>query len=209
MPSRRVMPVRRGRRRRAWIICPRVPRWPSARRRCLLNADGEALVAWQDARNGRDDIFLARSTDGGRTWGAEDQRMDADEPGTALSRFPSLARAKDGRVALAWDDDRAGLEDVYVRVRSAGGQPQWGPEISRVVARAQARRPAAAASLGAGRNALRGVGGVGSHAAARRTSPNGSTPRSFASTTDSRGRGAPVGNAPRPVPRDRRPHGVL
>jgi hypothetical protein len=95
----------------------------------LLNADGEALVAWQDARNGRDDIFLARSTDGGRTWGSEDQRMDADEPGTALSRFPSLARAKDGRVVLAWDDDRAGLEEVYVRVRSAGERPQWGPEI--------------------------------------------------------------------------------
>jgi len=95
----------------------------------LLNADGEALVAWQDARNGREDIFLARSTDAGRTWGPEDQRMDADEPGTALSRFPSLARAKDGRVALAWDDDRAGLEDIYVRVRSAGERPQWGPEI--------------------------------------------------------------------------------
>jgi hypothetical protein len=95
----------------------------------LLNADGEALVAWQDARNGREDIFLARSTDGGRTWGAEDQRMDTDEPGTALSRFPSLARAKDGRVALAWEDDRAGLEDVYLRARSAGERPQWGPEI--------------------------------------------------------------------------------
>jgi len=95
----------------------------------LLNTDGEALVAWQDARNGRDDIFLARSADGGRTWGQEDQRMDADEPGTALSRFSSLARARDGRVALAWDDDRAGLEDVYMRVRSAGERPQWGPEI--------------------------------------------------------------------------------
>src|SRR5262245_19133020 len=54
--------------------------------------------------------------------------MDADEPGTALSRYPSLARAKDGRVALAWDDDRAGLEGVYLRIRSAGAQPQWGAE---------------------------------------------------------------------------------
>jgi hypothetical protein len=95
----------------------------------LLNADGEALVAWQDARNGRDDIFLTRSTDGGRTWGSEDQRMDADEPGTALSRFASLARAKDGRVVLAWDDDRAGLEDVYARVRSAGERRRGGLEI--------------------------------------------------------------------------------
>jgi predicted neuraminidase len=95
----------------------------------LLSADGEALVAWQDARNGRDDIFLARSTDGGRTWTKEDQRMDMDEAGTAVSQYPKLARAKDGRVALAWDDDRAGLEDVYLRVRSAGDKPDWGPEI--------------------------------------------------------------------------------
>ena len=129
----------------------------------LLNADGEALVAWQDARNGREDIFLARSTDGGRTWGPEDQRMDADEPGTALSRFPSLARAKDGRVALAWDDDRAGLEDVYVRVRVGRRTTAVGPRDPRVIAHAQARRPAAAASLGARWSALRCVGGLGSH----------------------------------------------
>jgi hypothetical protein len=128
----------------------------------LLNADGEALVAWQDARNGRDDIFLARSTDGGRTWGAEDQRMDADEPGTALSRFPSLARARDGRVVLAWDDDRAGSRTL--RASALG----WcatavGSGNPRVIARAQARRPAATGSLGAGRSALHCVGSVGSH----------------------------------------------
>lgn len=95
----------------------------------LLSPDGEAFVAWQDGRNGRDDIFLARSTDGGRTWGKEDLRMDTDEPGTAVSRFPKLAKAKDGRIALAWEDDRAGLEQIYVRVRAAGSAGEWGPEL--------------------------------------------------------------------------------
>ena len=95
----------------------------------LLSPDGEVLVAWQDARNGREDIFLARSADGGRAWTKNDERMDMDEPGTAISRFPKLAKATDGRVAIAWDDDRAGREGVYVRVRSAGQDPEWGPEV--------------------------------------------------------------------------------
>ena len=95
----------------------------------LLNPDGEALVAWQDARNGREDIFLSRSTDWGRTWSTEDQRIDMDEPGTAISRFPKLTKAPDSRVAIAWEDDRAGFEAVYVRVRSAGQKPEWGSEV--------------------------------------------------------------------------------
>lgn len=95
----------------------------------LLGADGEALVAWHDGRNGRDDIYLARSSDGGRTWAGEDQRMDMDEPGTGVSRFPRLARASDGRVALAWEDDRAGHESSYVRIRTPGPKSEWGPEI--------------------------------------------------------------------------------
>ena len=95
----------------------------------LLSPDGEVLVAWHDSRNGREDIFLGRSTDGGRTWAKEDQRMDMDEPGTAVSRFPKLAKAPDGRVAIAWEDDRAGYESIYLRIRSAGPKAEWGPEV--------------------------------------------------------------------------------
>ncbi|HEV8456430.1 MAG TPA: sialidase family protein, partial [Gemmatimonadales bacterium] len=102
---------------------------PATGATALLGQDGEALVAWQDARNGRDDIFLARSTDGGRTWSKDDQRMDMDEPGTAFSRAPKLAKSPDGRVALTWEDDRAGFEAVYARIRSAGQKAEWGPEL--------------------------------------------------------------------------------
>jgi hypothetical protein len=96
----------------------------------VLTADGEALVAWSDGRNGRDDIFLARSTDGGKSWEGDDRRMDMDEDGTAVSKYPKLARARDGRIALVWDDDRDGREAIYLRVRSAGPSAQWGPETS-------------------------------------------------------------------------------
>jgi hypothetical protein len=94
-----------------------------------LGPDGEAVVAWQDGRNGREDVFTAHSRDGGRTWGQEDMRLDMDEPGTAVSRSPSISRAKDGRIAVAWEDDRAGNEGIYLRVRAAGPALTWGPEV--------------------------------------------------------------------------------
>ena len=93
----------------------------------VLAQDGEALVVWQDTRNGREDIYLARSEDWGRTWGMEDRRLDADEPGTAISRFPQIARGPQGQVAVAWEDDRAGYEGIYLRVWGSGRR-QWGPE---------------------------------------------------------------------------------
>jgi len=94
-----------------------------------LAPDGEAFLAWHDGRNGRDDIFFGRSLDGGRSWGTEDLRLDMDEPGTGVSRFPKVARAEDGRLAVAWEDDRGGYEGIYLRVRSAGQSPAWGQEL--------------------------------------------------------------------------------
>ena len=93
-----------------------------------MSPTGEAFVVWSDGRNGRDDLFFGRSADGGRTWEPQEVRLDMDEAGTAVSRFASVARAADGRIAVAWEDDRAGYEGIYLRVRSAGTQPTWGPE---------------------------------------------------------------------------------
>jgi hypothetical protein len=93
-----------------------------------MSPDREVLVVWNDGRNGRDDLFVGRSADGGLTWDKE-IRLDMDEAGTAMSRFPSIARAADGRIAVAWEDDRAGYEGVYVRIRSAGPELRWGPEM--------------------------------------------------------------------------------
>jgi BNR repeat-like domain len=91
-----------------------------------LTAAGEAWVAWHDNRNGRNDVFVARSADGGLRWDLP-QRLDADSPGTAESRFPRLAVSPDGTtVAVVWEDDRSGLEAVYGRILSGG---QWSAEI--------------------------------------------------------------------------------
>jgi len=94
----------------------------------VMSPAGEVFVTWYDGRNGRDDIFVGRSADGGRTWDDKDVRLDMDEAGTAVSRSPNIARAADGRIAVAWEDDRAGYEGVYLRVRGSGPRASWGPE---------------------------------------------------------------------------------
>ena len=59
----------------------------------VMSPSGEVLVTWQDGRNGRDDIFIGRSVDGGRTWENKDTRLDMDEQGIGMSRFSNIARA--------------------------------------------------------------------------------------------------------------------
>jgi hypothetical protein len=95
----------------------------------MLGPNREAIVVWQDNRNGRDDIHLARSEDGGVTWGTEDLRVDQDDAGTAVSRFPKLARGPKGEIAVAWDDDRAGFEAVYLRIWEPD-RKHWRPETA-------------------------------------------------------------------------------
>ena len=89
-----------------------------------LATSGEAWVAWHDSRNGRLDVFIARSADGGVTWGSA-LRLDADGPGTAISRYPKMAMSVNGSVAVVWEDDRRGFEAVYGRIFSGG---RWNAE---------------------------------------------------------------------------------
>ena len=161
----------------------------------LLNADGEALVAWQDARNGRDDIFLARSTDGGRTWGAGGP---ADGRGRARHRAITLPESRKGQ-------GRAGRPRVGRRSRRSRETSTC--ECARPVndrsgvPRSACHRPRPSSPPGcrsfAGRRTERSTwrGRCGITPPGPPTSPSGSTQRSFASTTDSRARGASPGDS--------------
>ncbi len=81
-------------------------------------------AAWQDDRNGADDVYFARSTDAGATW-SPDRRLDTDVLGVAASRGPRVAASGD-RVVVVWQDDRDGAFDVRVNVSSDAGQT-WLP----------------------------------------------------------------------------------
>ncbi|MGB0383472.1 MAG: exo-alpha-sialidase, partial [Ardenticatenaceae bacterium] len=89
-----------------------------------VDASGTAYVAWQDQRNGSgDDIYLARSTDGGTTWSAN--LKISDEINSSKNQ-PSLAVDASGTLYVAWQDYRydGGNPDIYF-ARSNDGGSNW------------------------------------------------------------------------------------
>jgi hypothetical protein len=86
-----------------------------------LAADRDRLfVAWQDDRDGNDDVRFARSDDGGATFGGSERVDDTGDGRSAQSR-PTIALARHGKrrtCYVTWEDDRDGDPDVYVSRRS-------------------------------------------------------------------------------------------
>jgi hypothetical protein len=101
----------------------------STRPNMALGANGELYVAWQDRRNGREDIYFTLSADGGRTWLPQDLRLDTDDPGTGVSREPFVVTHPRGAVAVLWEDDRTGFEQVLMNWSSDGGRSWLAREV--------------------------------------------------------------------------------
>lgn len=97
---------------------------------CLVAEGALVHVVWTDARNGGSDIYWTRSLDGGVTWLADDVRLNETARTTGAAAAPSLALQGD-HVAVAWQDARDGLRDIYVN-RSLDGGATWLASEARV-----------------------------------------------------------------------------
>lgn len=70
------------------------------------------LVAWADARNGDEDVFLRRSADGGRSWSAA-VRVNDNPKGDGTSQYlPRVAVAPSGRIDVVFLDRRHDRRDI-------------------------------------------------------------------------------------------------
>jgi hypothetical protein len=90
----------------------------------VTDGTGGAIIAWQDPRNGNQDIYANRmDASGARQWGG---------PGVAVSiasgdqTHPGLATDGAGGAFVTWSDFRNGPDsDIYAQRIDASGSSQW------------------------------------------------------------------------------------
>jgi hypothetical protein len=81
----------------------------------LASWSGFMAAAWEDARLGNPDIFLAWLATGDNRW-TPNRRVNSDE-GTASQTQPDLALDRNGNAYIVWTDERdpATAPDIYFR----------------------------------------------------------------------------------------------
>ena len=97
-----------------------------------VDMHGRLFVAWDDVRNGDRDVFVRRSSDGGRTWSAA-ERVNDDPVKDGKDQYqPRLAVAPDGRVDVVFYDRRNDPADVSNDVfytSSTDGGRTWAANV--------------------------------------------------------------------------------
>jgi hypothetical protein len=100
----------------------------------VISDGGHIYVAWQDQRNGNDDVYFSRSADGGATW-LQPNTFVTDDPETTvqMQRSPSIGLGCVGDcgdwgyraqpvIYIAWEDWRDPAHpEIYVTESKDGG----------------------------------------------------------------------------------------
>ncbi len=91
-----------------------------------VGSTGTLYAAWMDYRNDANnaDLYFARSTDGGGTWGTNVQVSDG---GHYVNKAPAIAAAGPLTVHVAWEGDLSGYPAIYYDRSGDGGQT-WGTD---------------------------------------------------------------------------------
>ena len=107
----------------SWGADTRLTNNSAASERPSVTVSGSVVhVAWRDLRDGNEEIYYKRSTDGGISWGADTQLTS----NSAISQYPSVS-VFGSVVHVVWRDDRDGNYEIYYK-RSTDGGLSWGAD---------------------------------------------------------------------------------
>lgn len=85
----------------------------------VTHGSSNVYVVWQDYRNGNWDIYFARSTNSGASFGTPTQVSDAG--GSSEQSYPDIAVAGNDNIYVVWQDQRNGNWDIYSAVSTDDG----------------------------------------------------------------------------------------
>jgi len=91
-------------------------------------ASSTLYAIWHDNRAGNYDIYVARSTDGGRTWHEVEGNPVNDDLRGADQLNPALAVDEEGILYAVWQDERNGNSDIYFALSCDGGE-SWSRNV--------------------------------------------------------------------------------
>ena len=100
--------------------------WPAV----ALGPKGRATIAWVDRSSGRERVYFARSSDGGRDW-SRPRPLDASPPRGVAQWRPALAHGRGDVVHAAFVDERDVSADdalpqahlLYTRIKGVKAEP--------------------------------------------------------------------------------------
>ena len=108
----------------------------SAHPRLLVDGEQGVYVAWEDSRDGGNDVYFNRSLDRGDSWLGDDVRLDGGDDGGASDAF-GVAMAIDtdngdeSAVYAVWHDGRNGSNDIYLNYAHDSGTT-WQADAVRI-----------------------------------------------------------------------------
>jgi hypothetical protein len=88
--------------------------------------EGLVYCTWLDLRNGRMELYGARSIDGGRSWESDKLVYRSPERSICECCHPSVSIAPDGRIFVMWRNQLQGDRDMYLTSSVDKGQ-SFGP----------------------------------------------------------------------------------
>jgi hypothetical protein len=125
----------------SWGADTRLTNNPNSSDESSVAVSGSVVhVVWNDTRDGNNEIYYKRSTDGGVSWGT-DTRLTNN---TSYSSYPSVA-VSGSFVHVVWLDHRDGNDEIYYKLSNNTGV-SWGTDTRLTNDTADSEYPSVAVS---------------------------------------------------------------